>query len=138
MENEHIIVAGLSESGKSFIKILEFYELPFMVLTNSKQEERQLRSQGFFNVHYINTNNRKSWNIPFVFIREVYIFESSFALSCRFVQCCRAWTSKSIYVITQQWNPRAIYKGLGADHIVYSQNGEVGFLLNRSRKPHNN
>lgn len=134
MENEHIIVAGLSESGKSFIKILEFHELPFMVLTNSKQEEKLLRRQGIANVLYVDTNDRKSWDVPDFYIREVFIFESSFTLSCRFVQCCRAWTSKSIYVITQSWNPRAIYKGLGADHIVYSKNGEVGFLLNKCRK----
>ncbi|CAM4005248.1 hypothetical protein L1N85_14615 [Paenibacillus alkaliterrae] len=131
MEDEHIIVAGLSESGKSFMRTLEFHGLPFKVLTNSKQEERQLRRQGFDNVIHVNTNDRKNWNIHNFFIREVFIFESSFALSCRFVQCCRSWTSKPIYVITQQWNPRAIYKGLGADHIVYSQNGEVGFLLRK-------
>ncbi|OBZ12234.1 hypothetical protein A7975_14420 [Bacillus sp. FJAT-26390] len=129
MVEEHIIVAGFNESGKSFIRTLMFHQMKFIVLTNSKQEEKLLRKQGIMNVHYINTNDRQSWQPPHYPIREVFIFESSFALSCRFVHCCRIWTAKPIYVITQQWNPRAIYKGLGADHIVYSQNGEVGFLL---------
>ncbi|MGG1635283.1 NAD-binding protein [Paenibacillus sp. NRS-1760] len=129
MQEEHIIVAGLNEAGQSFIRTLQFHQLKFIVLTNSKQEQKQLRKQGISNVLYINTNDRQSWNVPSMNISEVFIFESSLALSCRFVQCCRAWTSKSIYVITQQWNPRAIYKGLGADHIVFSHTGEVGFLL---------
>ncbi|MFC4776961.1 hypothetical protein ACFO9Q_09215 [Paenibacillus sp. GCM10023252] len=61
-----------------------------------------------------------------------YIFESSLALSCRYIQCCRSWTSKPIYVITESFNPRAIYRGLGADHIIFTRTGEVGFLLNES------
>lgn len=129
MTEEHIIVAGLNEAGKAFIRTLVFHGLPFFVLTNSKQEERQLRKHGLDNVLFVNTNDRNSWMIPDILIGDVFIFESSLALSCRFVQCCRDWTSKSIYVITQQWNPRAIYKGLGADQIVHSQTGEVGFLL---------
>lgn len=132
MEEERIIVAGLSEAGKAFIRTLAFHQLPFSVLTNSKQEEKQLRKHGLNDVLYINTNERNSWNIPPFPVREVYIFESSLALSCRLVQGCRAWTTKPIYVITQQWNPRAIYKGMGADHIVFSQTGEIGFLLNKS------
>ncbi|WP_139993669.1 hypothetical protein [Paenibacillus paridis] len=129
MDENHIVIAGLSEAGHSFIRTLQFRRLKFIVLTNSKAKEKRLRKQGIPDVLYINTNNRGSWQPPDVPIREVFIFESSLALSCRFVQCCRPWTSKSIYVITQQWNPRAIYKGLGANHIVFSQTGEVGFLL---------
>lgn len=129
MDENHIVVAGLSEAGHSFIRTLQFRRLKFIVLTNSKAEEKRLRKQGIQDVLYINTNKRGSWQPPDVPICEVFIFESSLALSCRFVQCCRSWTSRSIYVITQQWNPRAIYKGLGANHIVFSQTGEVGFLL---------
>ncbi|WP_138752617.1 hypothetical protein [Paenibacillus sinopodophylli] len=130
MEDKRIIVAGLNEAGQSFIRTLQFRELKFVVLTNSKQEAKLLRKQGIMDVILVNSNNRNSWIPPAFRIRDVFIFESSLALSCRFVQCCRSWTSEPIYVITQQWNPRAIYKALGASHIVFSQTGEVGFLLN--------
>ncbi|MBB3154258.1 hypothetical protein FHS16_004340 [Paenibacillus endophyticus] len=130
MEEEQIIVAGLNEASQSFIRALQFRQLKFVVLTNSKQEAKQLRKHGITDVVFINSNDRNSWVPPVFRVREVFIFESSLALSCRFVQCCRSWTSEPIYVITQQWNPRAIYKGLGASHIVFTQTGEVSFLLN--------
>lgn len=129
MEREYIVVAGMNEAALSFIRLLQFKELPFAVITNNKQEEKELRNIGISNVIRINTNNRFSWEVPNMAIGKVFVFESSLALSCRYLQCCSLWTTKPIYVITPYLNPRAIYKGLGAKYVIYSQSGEHGFLL---------
>ncbi|MFX3636912.1 MAG: hypothetical protein ACE3L7_29930 [Candidatus Pristimantibacillus sp.] len=130
MELEHIVVVGMNEAALTFIRLLIYKELSFVVLTNNRQEEKQLLNIGVPNVIRINTNDRSTWSIPTMVIGEVFIFESSLALSCRYVQCCRLWTFKPIYVITPFLSPRAIYKGLGANHVIYSQTGEISFLLN--------
>ncbi|BFT69465.1 hypothetical protein PAENIP36_09070 [Paenibacillus sp. P36] len=35
----------------------------------------------------------------------------------------------TIYVITQNVNPRLVYKDLGEDYFIYTKNGDVKFLL---------
>lgn len=43
MEGRLIIVTAPNEAGRSFVKLLIYKKLAFAVLTNSAQEERQLK-----------------------------------------------------------------------------------------------
>ncbi|MUT67147.1 hypothetical protein [Paenibacillus sp. NEAU-GSW1] len=128
MNKERIAVVGSSEACINFIRQLLYRKLPFTVLTNNKQEAKRLHAIGASSIIQIQTGAAKI-AIPEFAVQDVYIFESSLALSCRYLQICRQWTSGNIYIITHKWNPRAIYKGLGADHVIYTQAEEVGFLL---------
>ncbi|MFK4300187.1 hypothetical protein ABH892_000279 [Paenibacillus sp. RC254] len=130
MEGRLIIVTAPNETGRNFVKLLMFKKLAFAVLTNSAQEERQLKKMGVEHIVRINTMQAGKWNFPKKEIGCVYLFENSLNLTCRFLQICRPLTSDSIYVITHGCNPQGIYRGLGADHVIYTLNGEVGFLLN--------
>ncbi len=46
MEGRLIIVTAPNETGRNFVKLLMFKKLAFAVLTNSAQEERQLKKNG--------------------------------------------------------------------------------------------
>ncbi|MFF2091037.1 hypothetical protein [Paenibacillus sp. NPDC058174] len=129
---ETIAVAGFNEISVNFIRQLLYRQLPFIVLTNSKLEAKRITEvvdTSLVKVLRVRTTAR-AWSIPELPIAKVYIFESSLPLSCRYLRYCRShWASAHICVITTHWHPKAIYKALGADGIVYTQGEEVGFLL---------
>ncbi|MCY9669919.1 hypothetical protein M5X11_34265 [Paenibacillus alginolyticus] len=77
----------------------------------------------------VNTSEPGLSIIPDYPIGNVILFEESLPLCCRYIQICRGLTSRPIYVITQSVNPRLIYKGLGADYVIYSKKGDAKFLL---------
>lgn len=129
MEREYMLVAGMNEAAQTFIRLLQYKGIPFAVLTNNKQEQKQFENNGVATVIRVDTSEQASWDVPEIAIGNVFVFESSLALSCRYLQCCSLWTTKPIYVITPHLNPRAIYKGLGAKYVIYSQAAEHGFLL---------
>ncbi|MET3549306.1 hypothetical protein ABID47_005943 [Paenibacillus favisporus] len=124
-----VIVTAPNEAGRNFIKLLMYWKRPFAVLTNSAQEERLLRKMGVQRIIRLNTNHAEDWVVPEMEVGKIFLFESSLNLTCRYLQICRPWTSEPVYVITQRGSSPGIYRGLGADHIIYTLNGEVGFLL---------
>ncbi|WP_244964892.1 hypothetical protein [Paenibacillus barcinonensis] len=130
MDTEMILVTAPNEAGRKFVKLLMYKKMPFAVLTNSAGEERKLRRIGVEHVIRMNTAAAQKWFLPQASVGNVFIFENSLNLTCRYLQIVRSWTSKPLCVITEQSHPKGIYRGMGADKIVYSLNGEVGFLLN--------
>ncbi|MEC0372588.1 hypothetical protein [Paenibacillus chibensis] len=129
MDEELIIVTAPNEAGRKFIKLLIYLKRPFAVLTNNAKEERELKKLGVTRIIRIHTNNTDEWVVPEQRVGRIFIFENSLNLTCRYLQICRPWTSRSIYVITRADNSPGIYRGLGANHIIHTLNGEVGFLL---------
>ncbi|MEC0239398.1 hypothetical protein P4H66_05960 [Paenibacillus dokdonensis] len=129
MVEELIIVTAPNEAGRNFIKLLIYLKRPFAVLTNNLKEERELRKLGASQIIRIHTNNTVEWVVPEQRVGRIFIFENSLNLTCRYLQICRPWTSRPIYVITRADNSPGIYRGLGANHIIHTLNGEVGFLL---------
>ena len=107
--------------------------IPFIALTNNKLERIKLEGQGVKQIIQVDTSDPGASIIPDYPIGNVILFEESLPLSCRYLQICRRWTSRPIYVITQSVNPRLIYKGLGADYVIYSKNGDVKFLISSFR-----
>ena len=131
-EPQFTLVYAPNKAGENFVKLLKYKGIPYAVLTNNEEARSYWIGLGVQHVICIDSADHQTWIVPDVAVGNVYIFEQSLNLCCRFIQICRSWTSKSIYVITQGTNPRMIYRGLGADCVVHSRTGDVAFLLQSS------
>jgi hypothetical protein len=131
MQSDLLLIAAPTKAGEDFMKQIKLGGYPFIALTNNKMEKLKLEGQGVKKIIQLDTSVPGSSTpiIPDYPIGNIILFEESLTLCCRYIQICRSWTSGSMYVITQSVNPRLIYKGLGADYVIYSKNGDVKFLL---------
>jgi hypothetical protein len=134
MQSDFLLIAAPTKAGEDFMKQVKLVGLPFVALTNNKMDKLKLEGQGVKQIIQVNTSEPGLSIIPDYPIGNVILFEESLPLCCRYIQICRSWTSKPIYVITQSVNPRLIYKGLGADYVIYSKNGDAKFLLPSFKK----
>lgn len=128
MEEECILVAAPNKSALNFTLLLLAKGRKVVLLVNNRTEEVQAGKLGALQVIRVKTDDENTWQAPKFPIGRAFIFETSLALTCRYLKLCRMWTAGPIIVITPQHNPRMIYKGLGADFIIHSASGEVGFL----------
>ena len=126
---EVVLVSAPNVAGEQFMKLLIKREIPFVAIVNNTAEYERIAALGAENIIVVNTTKEGSWLLPELDIGKVYLFEKSLNLCCRYVQICRSWTSKSIYVITGSSNPRHVYKGLGVDYVIHSNAQEFGFLI---------
>lgn len=133
MSDEVILVTAPNEAARNFIRLLMYKKLSFAVLTNSAQEEKQVKRFGVEHIIRMDTAFTSKWLLPNAAVGRIFIFENSLNLTCRFLQICRPWTRKPITIITQLNHPRGVYRGMGADHVIFTIKGEVGFLLNGER-----
>jgi|GEM_PF-771790 len=124
-----ILVSAPNRAGKAFLSLLRERGLDFYAMTNSNYGKRRLEAMGVDTIIQVNTGDSTTWNPPEVPIREVYLFELSFTLCCRYVQICRSWNPASIHVITQKSHSRITYRGLGVDRLTFIENNDVSFLL---------
>ncbi len=131
MEDGVILVIAPNEDGRKFVNQLIYSKKSFAVLTNSRTEELDYLKMGAKHVVRIDTSMTRKWIVPQVAVGRIYIFESSLNLSCRYLQICRPWTTHEIYIITRYSSPRGVYRGMGANHVIYTKNGDVGFLLEK-------
>jgi len=129
MSKEYILVSAPSQAGLAFIRLLLLQRIPFAAIVNNKRELEILHEIGVKNIILIDTTQEQTWHIPDYPIGNIYLFEKSFTLCCRYLRICRTWTSKPVYVITQSCNPRIVYKGLGADYVIHTNGDEVSFLI---------
>lgn len=129
-----VLVSAPNAAGEQFMKLLKKKEIPFAAIVNNKSEYERIVALGAVHIIVVNTTKEDSWIIPVVGIGKVFLFENSLNLCCRYVQICRSWTSKPIYVITGSPNPRHIYKKLGVDYIIHNSAHEFGFLLTEDLK----
>ncbi|MEK3867399.1 hypothetical protein MHH60_28380 [Paenibacillus sp. FSL H7-0716] len=128
-DNEFIVVSAPNKAGVQFIKTLKFKGVPFAAITNNETEKSRLEHLGVKNLITVDTTERERWIIPELSIGKVFLFERSLPLCCKYIQICRSWTGKPIYVITESSNSRLIYKGLGANYVIHSNSDDVSFLL---------
>lgn len=128
-DNEFIVVSAPNKAGEQFIKTLKFKGVPFAAITNNETEKSRLEHLGVSDLITVDTTERERWIIPELPIGKVFLFERSLPLCCKYIQICRSWTGKPIYVITESSNSRLIYKGLGANYVIHSSSDDVSFLL---------
>lgn len=129
---EYVLINAPTKAGEHFIKILKFRGYKIAGIANNAAEKRRLEELGIEVNLVVDTHHQNTWFRPSFPVGRVFLFESSVTLCCRYIQMCRTWTTKPIYVITTSMNPRLVYKGLGADSVIYSHSGNVSFLADVS------
>jgi hypothetical protein len=134
ISKEYILVSAPSQAGLAFIRLLLQHRIPFAAIVNNKRELENLHEIGVKNIILIDTTQEQTWHIPDYPIGNIYLFEKSFTLCCRYLRICRTWTSKPVYVITQSCNPRIVYKGLGADDVIHTNGDELSFWIHSPAK----
>lgn len=128
-DRELVLVSAPNLAGERFMKLLKMKRVPFAALVNNKAECERVTALGAERIIEVNTGEEMTWIVPDASIGNVYLFEKSLNLTCRYLQICRSWTSKALYVITDSHHPRLVYKGLGANYVIFSHSGDVAFLL---------
>lgn len=126
---ERILVSAPNKTGEAFIRELIRRGIPFAALVNNRTEMDRLKEIGVRDWIVLDTVDQTTWMIPEYGIGKVFLFETSQTLCCRYIQICRTWTVKPIYVITHSNAPRLIYKGLGAAYVIHTHSYEVNFLM---------
>lgn len=130
---ELVLVSAGNLIGEEFMAALNHLSVPVAAMTNSKSERNKLETFGIKSFVMVDNNDNQNRMIPEFPIGKVYLFERNLPLCCRYIQICRAWTRKPIYVVTQDGNMRPVYKALGADYVIHSRSGDVSFLLDGIR-----
>ncbi|MCM3268907.1 hypothetical protein [Paenibacillus elgii] len=133
-EQQYILVSAPNKPGEAFIRQLKFGSIPFAVIVNNKAEQTRLQELGVERMVMVDTNEENTWIVPEWPVGKVFLFENSLTLCCRYIRICRTWTSEPLYVITQSNHPRLIYKGLGANYVIYTNTGEVSFLIHSAHE----
>ncbi|MDF2713415.1 MAG: hypothetical protein K0R28_340 [Paenibacillus sp.] len=128
-QQEVILVSAPNKAGEAFIRQLMIHGLPFAVIANNKREKQRLEEIGVRKIIMVDTTEETRWTIPEYSTGKAFLFETSLNLSCRYIQLCKNWTSKPIYVITHSGNSRLIYKGLGANYVIHTNSDDVSFLV---------
>ncbi|KUP24748.1 MULTISPECIES: hypothetical protein [Paenibacillus] len=128
VQEEYVLICAPTKAGEQFIKLLKMKGCRFAGLANNPAEKQRLAELGVEKIFEVDTRHLNTWLRPPFPVGRIYLFESSVALCCRYVQMCRTWTSGPISVITTSMRPRLVYKGLGADNVIYSHSGQVGHL----------
>ncbi|GIP49416.1 hypothetical protein J53TS2_30070 [Paenibacillus sp. J53TS2] len=126
---EYALVTHTNPLAVDFIRTMKYREIPFALMVNNDRSRQEAIDRGIEHVILVDTTKRKNKVVPDIPIGTVYIFEESLTLTCRYLQFCRPWTSKPIYVITQKMHPGAVYKKLGANYVIYTKGKDVSFIL---------
>jgi len=124
-----ILISAPNRAGEEFIRYLLRNHIPFAAMVNNSLEFERISALGVEHIIFINTKKEETWVVPDQRVGKVFLFENSLNLCCRYIQICRSWTSKPIYVVTGCGNPRSIYRALGADYIIYTEGQDVSFLI---------
>ncbi|GAK40291.1 hypothetical protein PUW24_09620 [Paenibacillus urinalis] len=127
-DDDVIIVAAGGKPGRSFIKTLLMKGLPFAILVSSEHERKEMQRLYVEPVIQVDSFEQAP-EPPDFHVGHVFLFEESLPVCCKYIQVCRSWTCKPIYVITERSKPRLIYRGLGATHVIYSRGSDCSFLL---------
>jgi hypothetical protein len=125
----YVLVYAPNGIGEKYIHLLQTRQIPFAALVNCDALRERMEYLSIDQIIQVNTKDHRKWVIPEITIGSIYLFENSVSVCCRYIQICRQWTTEPIFVITQNSNPRMIYKGLGANHVLYTNSDQVSFLL---------
>ncbi|UQZ34678.1 hypothetical protein C2I18_14780 [Paenibacillus sp. PK3_47] len=127
-QDEYVLICAPNKAGEHFIRTLKCKGYKIAGIANNAAEKKRLEELGVEVNLVVDTRHENTWFRPAFPVGQVYLFESSVALCCRYVQMCRTWTTKSIFVITSSLKPRLVYKGLGVSQVIYSHSGNVAYL----------
>ncbi|QJC51709.1 hypothetical protein HGI30_09230 [Paenibacillus albicereus] len=123
------LVSPATPAGERFLIQLQHLRMPCAAIVNSSRERKRLESLGIRQIMQIDTAEKDRNPIPDCRVGNVYLFESSLALCCRYVQICRDWTGRRLFVVTQGRSSRGVYQALGADHVIHTNGRDVFYLI---------
>lgn len=124
------MISAPNAAGEEFIKQLGRRGIPVAVMVNNDSEYERMRSLGADRIIRVNTADKESWkNFDPIRIAKIYLFEKSLNLCCRYVQMCRSWSKKPIYVITGSHDPRLHYKKAGVNKIIHTIKNDISAVL---------
>lgn len=129
IQDDYILVSGPTAAGLAFLQTLATKEVHYAALTSNTADKQFLEEVGVKHILMVEATDSRKPMIPELPIGKVYLFERSLNLCCKYIQICRFWTTKPIYVITQGNHARLIYKVLGANYVIHSQGKDLSFLL---------
>ncbi|GEN36650.1 hypothetical protein [Aneurinibacillus danicus] len=131
-QHEYIVVCTPNWAGEVFLKKLQDVGQPFFVLVRDKEEEDYLRGQGYTSVLKVEDINVGSLLPIFDYpIGKIIIFEDHFFDCCSLIRIIRSLTRVPIYLVTPNKKRLAkLYYNLGVSHVIYSDTGNVSFLIN--------
>lgn len=128
-QEEYILVSAPNQAGKDFIHLLRERKIPYYAITNNNYGRKRLEAMGVNQILMVNTEDERTWSIPDIRIGNVYLFELSFNLCCRYIQICKQWNPSSIHIISKRITTRVAYRGLGVDQLTYINNNDIDILL---------
>ncbi|WP_088548648.1 hypothetical protein [Paenibacillus aquistagni] len=123
-----ITIFAPNTMGEDFIRQLRGAGMKVAAIVNNMRGIKRMEKLGIHEVWKIRTADSMTFP-PETPIGRIYLFESSFTLTCRLLQLIRPCTSERIVIITKNHYPRSIYRLLGCDMVVYTQSDNVSFLL---------
>lgn len=130
-EEEFLLISPATIVGERFMRTVQARGLPFAALVNNETDRARWERSGIAHVIEADTMSRDSTRPPELRIGKVFLFERSLPLTCRYLQICRPWTTRPIYVIKSGSHPWLIYKSLGADYVIHTNGEDVSFLITR-------
>lgn len=126
-----ILVSAPNRAGELFLCRLRQSGLPHAAVVNNPYEKSRLESLGIGELIEVDTKDSSTWTAPDVTIENVFLFEDSMNLCCRYIQLCKAWKTGPIHVVTRSDCSRAVYRSLGVKHLKYTTRREIPELVNR-------
>ncbi|WP_214629531.1 hypothetical protein [Paenibacillus agaridevorans] len=131
--NKHenvLLVSAPNLRGEQFVRALLHRHIPFAAIVNNEQEYERLLGLGVETIIAVDTSDEGVWSAaPDIGIGRVYLFERSLNQICRYLLICRKWSNNPIYVITEQVRPKLMYRGLGANYVIYASGQDSNFLI---------
>ncbi|MEK8132846.1 hypothetical protein WMW72_33695 [Paenibacillus filicis] len=128
-QREWILVSAPNKAGELFISQLLARQIPCAAIVNNRVEQERVTRIGVKISHLVDTKNEVTWIMPEFPVGQVFLFENSVTLCCRYLQICSKWTTKPITIITHSSSPRLMYRNLGARNIIHTSSQDVSFLI---------
>lgn len=112
------LVYAPNEPARRFVKLLLSLGVPVAAVVNSGRQKRIHEGYGISRFVRFNT---KTDDCPLKrgSINNVYLFDDSVPLICKYLKLIRPYVSGRIIVVTQRASIPGLYRHLGADQLLH-------------------
>lgn len=129
--HEYVLVCTSNRGGEVFLRKLQDVGQPFLALVHEEEDEAYFRGCGYESIIRVRDINIGSLLPLFEYpIARIVIFEDNFFDCCSLMRTVRSITRVPIYLVTpNKKRLSTLYYSLGASHVIYSDTGNVSFLI---------
>ncbi|GKU76447.1 hypothetical protein [Paenibacillus sp. L3-i20] len=113
------LVYAPNETARQFLRLLMSKGIPVAAVVNSGRQKRVLEGFGINNFVRLDT---KATDCPLQqgWIEDVYLFDDSTPLTCRYLRLFRPLVTGRIIVVMQNGGIPGLYRYLGADRLFHA------------------